>query len=195
MVKGKMKQADFFSNLSSQGNALLTQLTQNFAKPVRAKVLLVLNHVVAQEPEAQTRLRVYAGRKISLDTPTGDWMLSITPAGLFEEFAPQTLQDEAQEGVLPPAADLYLRIENKNPLNIMKFALKGQRPPVVIDGDADLASVFAWLVDNLRWDYAQDLPSIVGGSPTQLVQNQVNTAVGFIKNLFESFSKQKQDKK
>lgn len=179
-----MKQADFFSNITSQGNAFLTQFTQSFAKPVRGKVLLVLNHVVAQEPMAQERLKPYAGRKIMLDTPTGDWFLVITPAGLFEEY-PSSIS-EIEE--LPPQADLYLRLKNKNPLEFMKFALKGQCPLIDIEGDADLAGTFAWLVENLRWDYAQDVSQIVGDTPAQGVLDQVNAAVGFIKSMFESLS-------
>lgn len=190
-----MKQADFFSKISSQSNTVFTQLTQEFAKPVRDKALLVLNHVVAQEPQAQERLQVYAGRKVMLDTPAGGWLLLITPAGLFEAFGSADESIDGAEQSVSPAADLYLRVKNKNPLTLMKFAFKGEHPPVTIEGDADLAAVFAWLVDNLRWDYAEDLASVIGDTPAQLALDQVGGIVHFVKGLLAPFSQKGKEPK
>ena len=41
-------------------------------------------------------------------------------------------------------------------------ALGGQMPPVVIEGDANLAADVDWLLKNLRWDVADDLQRLFG---------------------------------
>jgi ubiquinone biosynthesis protein UbiJ len=43
--------------------------------------------------------------------------------------------------------------------------VRGDRPPVRIEGDVQLAADVNWLVDNVRWDLEDDLARVIGDAP------------------------------
>ena len=116
------------------------------------RLVLFLNHVLMQEPEAQARLARQQGRVVKLQW--GDfWMqLAVTPAGLCERA---------------PAAepDLLLTVTDATPLGLLKDALRGDKPGVRIEGDVQLAAEVSWLIDHVRWDAEEDLSRLVGDAP------------------------------
>lgn len=181
----------FFSDLAGKAGSIkapFEKLSDVFAPSVRAKLLLVLNHIVAQEPEAMERLKVYAGRSVMFEGPLAqEWLLLITPAGLFEEPLVSDVSGGAG-GEDASRADLRLKMKAPGPADLKNMLLKGQHPPVEIVGDADLAAVFAWLTENLRWDYAQDLSKIIGDSPTQFAQEQLQGAFKLLRGFFDAVS-------
>jgi ubiquinone biosynthesis accessory factor UbiJ len=133
-----------------------------FQDATRARLLLLLNHVLSAEPVAMERLQPWAGQTVALTMdglpapmrlvhlqPT--WMVRITPAGLFESAA---------EAAQPP--DLEIHVDASNPLLAALRAASGQRPTVHIDGSAALAAEIDWLIENLRWDVEDDLAKVVG---------------------------------
>lgn len=181
-----MGNSDFFSSFSAQSSALISQLTQlstAFTRPMRAKLILVFNHVIAQDPQAQERLSAYAGRQIVMESLIGQWQLMITPAGLFEEAS------SAQEGDEQPVADLHVKMKMSNPLDLVKQMLQGGRPAMDIQGDADLAAAFAWLAENLRWDYEEDLSRVIGDVPTEMAKEQLQTLIGFFRKFLDAFAR------
>lgn len=187
-----MSQTDFFSSFSTQMEPLLQQFTkvgEMLSQPMRSQLLLVFNHVIAQEPEAMARLKVYAGRRMMLEGPMGKWLLAITPAGLFEEAAAPTLGQGAEAEMTEIQADLHLKMKMPTPADVGNMLLKGQKPPVDIDGDADLAAVFAWIVENVRWDYAEDLSRIVGDAPAQFAVDQLHNMVALFRRFLDAFAK------
>ena len=116
------------------------------------RLVLFLNHVLMQEPEAQARLARQQGRVVKLQW--GDfWMqLAVTPAGLCERA---------------PAAEpaLLLTVTDATPLGLLKDALRGDKPGVRIEGDVQLAAEVSWLIDHVRWDAEEDLSRLVGDAP------------------------------
>ena len=155
-----MNSSDFFASVSAQMEPIfsrLAELGETFSQPIRANVML--------------------------ESPMGQWPLTITPAGLFEETPKDDVQADAGK------ADLHLKMQTPSPMDFGNMLFKGQRPPVVIDGDADLAATFAWLVDHLRWDYAEDLSRIVGDVPTQIAMDQFKQVVSMFRGFLEAFSK------
>jgi ubiquinone biosynthesis protein UbiJ len=74
----------------------------------------------------------------------------ITPAGLVE-----WCRD-------PVDADLRVRLEAANPAALAFQAVTGNMPPLIIEGDVQLASDVDWLLKNLRWDVADDLDRLFG---------------------------------
>jgi ubiquinone biosynthesis protein UbiJ len=122
----------------------LTQEAQN-------RLVLFLNHVLTQEPQARERLTRQAGRVIRLQWRSLAVQLRATPAGLWE-LAPEA------------AHDLLLTLTDESPLALAQGALRGQRPAVRIEGDVQLAGDINWLVDNVRWDVEDDLARVVGGA-------------------------------
>ena len=81
----------------------------------------------------------------------------ITPAGLLEWCGAE------------PAADAELRvgIDASNPAQALAQAMLGERPKVVVAGDAAFAADLNWLFDNLRWDVQDDLARVVGQAPAR----------------------------
>ena len=126
---------------------LLQQLASKLPAPpawLRAelhnRLVLLLNHVLQQEPQAMDRLRRQQGKRLQLNWGSIEFVLQPTPAGLLAV---------SQQGA---DADLRLRVAEASPLALAQTVLAGAKPPVEIQGDVQLAAEIGWLVDNLRWD-------------------------------------------
>jgi ubiquinone biosynthesis protein UbiJ len=134
---------------------MLQALPTLLAPPVLERLTLVLNHVLGAEAVAQERMRAHQGRLLVLQLGAWPALLPpppplawrVTPAGLLE-----------WAGLEPgPGGDLTMSLDAANPAALLARALLGERPPVQIDGDAQLAADVGWLLQNLRWDVAADL--------------------------------------
>jgi ubiquinone biosynthesis accessory factor UbiJ len=145
-------------------NSCMLHDVQQFLVPaVLSRLTLLLNHVLASEAVATTRLKQHAGRSIclqfrgwpSLLPRMPDLIYTITPAGLLEWQA-QPLQT---------AADLTLEIEAANPLMEVARRLAGQAPRIHITGDSALAADVSWVTDNLKWDMEDDVARLFGQGP------------------------------
>lgn len=116
------------------------------------RLVLFLNHVLMQEPEAQARLARQSGQVVRIQWGSASLQLAITPAGLCERA---------------PAAehDLLLVLTETSPLALARTALGGEQPPARIEGSGQLAADLNWLVENLRWDVEEDLSRLLGDAP------------------------------
>lgn len=117
------------------------------------RLVLMLNHVLQQEPEAQARLKRQSGRLVEAHWRQFSLRVQATPAGLL---------DLAPAG-LPP--DLTLTLTEDSPWSLAQAALRGEKPPVRIAGDVQLAAEVQWLVDHVRWDLEEDLARVFGDAP------------------------------
>lgn len=127
---------------------------------LRNRVVLLLNHVLQQEPEAMQRLRRHAGKTLHVRWLPGEpaggeqcqlgIVLSITPAGLLA----CSTQDAS--------ADLLLTVDESSPWQLVDKLARGDKPAVSIEGDVQLAAEVAWLVDHVRWDVEEDLARLFG---------------------------------
>ena len=120
---------------------------------MQRRLVLLLNHVLQQEPEAQARLKRQAGRLVEAHWRQFSVRLLATPAGLLD------LGPAAQ------AADLTLTVAEESPFALAQSALKGEKPAVRIAGDVQLAAEVQWLVDHVRWDIEEDLARVFGDAP------------------------------
>lgn len=124
-------------------------------------MVLLLNHVISRESHAMARLAPHAGRAVLLHLEgwpallpaAPDLCLAVTPAGLWERL------DAA-----PPDA-MRIALDASNPALLALGALTGERPRVTVQGDAAFAGEINWLMENLRWDIADDLAALVGPAP------------------------------
>jgi len=143
---------------------MLHSLTAALNLAVMERATLWLNHVLAGEAIATQRLRPHAGRSIRLRfegwpallPPPPPAAFRITPAGLLEWCG-----DEAID------AELTVSVDASNPALAFAQALTGERPKVEVSGDAAFAADLNWLVDNLRWDYEDDLARVIGAAPAR----------------------------
>lgn len=133
------------------------------------RVVLLINHVLYQEPQAVERVRRQQGKTARLVWGRFDLSLQATPAGLLER---------------PMAAsipDLTVTLTQTALPDLLQTVLKGQKPAVNIEGDVQLAAEVAWLVDNLRWDVEEDLARVVGDVPAATLVRGVALAADGVK--------------
>lgn len=168
-------------------HTMLPSPIQWLAPAVLARLVLLLNHVVASEPQAVARLKAHTGRMIDIRWATGTAgvlpaflarvfqgdatlppiRLLITPAGLFEAVA-----ENAPTSALAPASPqgLTLTVQLGDPIDLLKRAARGERPEVNIEGDANLAEVASWMMKNLRWDIQDDVARFLGNTPAEALR-------------------------
>lgn len=131
------------------------------------RAVLLINHVLMQEPEAMARLARQQGRIAGVQWRLFDIKLLITPAGLLDLAPPGTV------------SDLLLSVTETSPVALVQAAVAGQKPPVRIEGDVQLAAEINWIADHVRWDLEEDLARLVGDGPAHaLVQGAKNLARG-----------------
>ena len=134
---------------------------------VLERATLLVNHVLAAEPVAMSRLQRHSGSALQIGFKGWPSFLPalpvvafrITPAGLVEWLGPTP----------PTAAELRIELDVANPAAALAQALTGDRPAVEIAGDAEFASDVNWLIDNLRWDIEDDLARFIGAAPAREV--------------------------
>lgn len=143
-------------------NGLLERLPSPLALPqppqwlvheLQHRLVLLLNHVLQQEPQAMERLRPHAGRVALVQWRQFSLALAATPAGLLD-LAPADAR-----------ADLRVECTAASPLTLAQGALRGERPSIRIEGDVQLAADIQWLAEHLRWDLEEDLARLVGDVP------------------------------
>lgn len=117
------------------------------------RLVLALNHVLMQEPEAKARLARQTGRIAEARWRVFYVRLAATPAGLLELASPAG----------PP--DLTLTLTEESPWQLAQAALRGDKPPVLIAGDVQFAAEINWLVEHVRWDIEEDLSRVIGDAP------------------------------
>jgi len=117
------------------------------------RIVLLLNHVLMQEPEAMARLVRQKGRVVLFHWRNFHFKLLLTPAGLLDLAGADA------------ASDLTLSVTEESPVALLQSALSGAKPAVRIEGDVQLAAEVNWLVDHVRWDIEEDLARIVGDAP------------------------------
>ncbi len=139
---------------------MLQTLNTLLAPAVMERLTLAINHVLAAEPAATTRLQPHNGRTVELVLAGWPSLLPappsmafrVTPAGLVEWCGIERSGEP----------DLGVRVDASNPALLLARALIGEMPSVEIDGDVALAGDVNWLTQNLRWDVEADLERVVG---------------------------------
>ena len=131
------------------------------------RLTLLINHVLGREPVAMDRLKPHAGRVLALEVEDWPSMLPSVPALMFWVTPAGLLEACGHEAGLAP--DLQVKVDGSNPAQWLLAALSGQQPAVRIEGDARLAGDVNWLIENLRWDLADDVQRLLGPGPAQLL--------------------------
>jgi ubiquinone biosynthesis protein UbiJ len=138
---------------------------------MQRRLVLLLNHVLQQEPEAQARLKRQSGRSVEARWRVFHMRLQATPAGLLDLGVPGT----------PP--DLTLTLTDESPLALAQSAVRGEKPAVRIAGDVQLAAEVQWLVDHVRWDIEEDLARIIGDAPAHTLGEAMRRMGDAVRNF------------
>jgi len=147
--------------------SFLEGIFQNFNLPLtppawavdetHRRVVLLLNHVLQQEPQAMERLARQKGNVVLVQWRSFTFKLLVTPAGLLDLAGQDT------------AADLTLVLTQDSPFDIAQAVMEGAKPAVRIEGDVQLAAEVNWLIDNVRWDIEEDIARILGDAPAHML--------------------------
>jgi len=160
--------------------SVLTDFFQNLPSPTppawvveesQRRVVVLLNHVLMQEPEAMQRLQRHAARVVMAQWRSFSFTVQVTPAGLL---------DLAEAAATP---DLTLVLTEESPFALGQALMQGAKPPVRIEGDVQLAAEVNWLVDNVRWDMEEDLSRVVGDAPAHMLAQAVRTLASGLRTL------------
>ena len=135
------------------------------------RLVLFLNHVLAQEKQAQDRLQRQKGRIVRVKLGVFSLDMIVTPAGLLD-LAP---------AVAKP--DLVLTVPVDSPQSVVQAVMTGKPPPVSIEGDVQLAAEVGWLADNLRWDVEEDLARVIGDVPAHAIAAAVRRLASSLKQF------------
>ncbi len=135
------------------------------------KLVLTLNHILQQEPEAMVRLARQKGRIASVECAPIAIKLIATPAGLL---------DVAPVDAKP---DLVMTVIDSNPFNLIQTALRGEKPALRIEGDIQLAAEVNWLVDHVRWDIEEDLSRVMGDAAAHSIASVLRQAAQTLKSF------------
>jgi ubiquinone biosynthesis protein UbiJ len=136
-----------------------------------------VNHLLAAEPRAQTRLAVHAGKVVRVDAGVATLAFRIAGDGSLTTAASE---EKANVTIRMKLADLPLMAEHRE----RAFSY------VQIEGDAEFASVIAQVAQSLHWEAEEDLSRLVGDmAARRLVQagkGAVQTAQSVQRKLAEN---------
>jgi ubiquinone biosynthesis protein UbiJ len=169
--KSFMASAVSFAEISAQVRQLAWQLQPPawLLHELQDKLVILLNHVLSQEPAAIERLRRQQGRCVQFTWRQLSLQWTVTPAGLLER------SDTSQ------TPDLRVHVNEESPLNLLQGLRTGQKPSMRVEGDVMLAAELNWLVDHVRWDAEEDLSRLVGDA-------WAHKLVGLAKRVFKALS-------
>lgn len=142
-----------------------------FVLEAQRRLVLMVNHVLMQEREAQVRLLKHTGAVVQASWRQFELRLQITPAGLF---------DLAEPGVTP---DLTLALTQDSPVALARTALRGDKPPVLISGGVPLAAEINWVVEHVRWDLEEDLSRLLGDAPAHALAEAARGAAAALRRF------------
>jgi ubiquinone biosynthesis accessory factor UbiJ len=137
------------------------------------RIVLLLNHVLQQEPEAMQRLTRQKGRVVKLAWQQFTLLLTATPVGLLA-VAPQP--DATSTKI-----DLLLEITDTDIADLGQKLMRGDKPNVRIEGDIQLAAEVQWLAQNVQWDLEDDLARFIGDVPAHHAMNVARAVQGQLK--------------
>ncbi len=138
--------------------AMLPNLNALLAPALMDRLVLVVNHVLAAEPQARERLVPHSGQVLRLELLQWPRLLPAPPSLAFA-ITPAGLVEWCRD---PMPAQLNVCLEAGNPAALALKLMSGEMPDLVVEGDAALAADVDWLLKNLRWDVADDLHRLFG---------------------------------
>lgn len=145
------------------------------------RCVLLLNHVLGQEPAAMDRLRRQRGKPLLVQWGRVNLCLQATAAGLLER-APSNAQ-----------AELTVTLTQTDPWDLVTTVAKGNKPAVDVRGDVQLAAEVAWLAENVRWDLEEDLSRWIGDAPAHGLVSMAQRAVQAVKGFLPKSSTERGD--
>ncbi len=163
---------------------LFANLLQRWEPPVwlrdelSQRLVLVINHVLQQEPQAQQRIARLHGQQLHFQWQNISLQLVFTPAGLMDLASNER------------PADLRVELMSQRPSEVMHTLAQGDKPAVSIHGDVRLAAEVNWLIDHVRWDAQADLARLFGDAAAYRIAQAARSAAQALKRFVSSMPMQ-----
>lgn len=123
--------------------------------PLNSTFAHFVNHLLAQEFWAKSKLQTHAGKIVCIDLQALVLRLKVTSDGMLAEA--ETKTDNNGEGL----ADVTIRVK----LSDLPLIVQNRERAfsyVKVEGDADFANTISHLSQNLRWEAEDDLSKLFG---------------------------------
>ncbi len=169
------------SDLFAQFAAALPPPPDWLREELQNRLVLFLNHVLMQEPQAMERLRRQKGKVLQAHWGRLSLSLHATPAGLLATTSGD------------PTPDLRVTLNEASPVALAQTLTSGEKPAVDIQGDVQFAADIAWLVDNIRWDVEEDLSRFVGDAAAHTLVDGAKAALTRLRAFAAGAASQAQD--
>lgn len=131
---------------------------------VKVALTQLLNHLQAQNTWAASLLYPFAGQSIGFEVSAFRQQLNVLEDGRLT-IAGETLTPDTVVTMMPST---LLRLMAKD---------ESAKSQIKITGDANFASVIAKVLNNIRWDYTDDLSHLIADIPAENISQ-------FAKNTF-----------
>jgi ubiquinone biosynthesis accessory factor UbiJ len=149
---------------------MLQSIRSLLVPAVLERLTLLVNHLLGAEPAAVQRLLAHQGKRLQVELSDWPALLPAPPVAAFRVTPAGLIEWCGEEAPAPAApAELQLRIAAPNPAWLMLRLAAGERPEVLIQGEAQFAADVNWLAENLRWDLEGDLARVVGPLPARQI--------------------------
>lgn len=117
--------------------------------PLNSTFVLFVNHLLAQEVWAKSKLQLHTGKIACIDLQVMNLRLKIAADGMLEQTDADTM---AHVTIRLKLSDLPLIAQNRE----RAFSY------VKVEGDADFANTISHLSQHLRWEAEEDLSKLFG---------------------------------
>jgi ubiquinone biosynthesis protein UbiJ len=152
---------DFFTSFFSK----LPQPPEWLISEGHNRIVLLLNHVLQQEPEAMQRIARQKGRIVKFAWQRYTLLLTPTAVGLLAVASQPPAEDQK--------VDLLFEVIDTDVAALGKKLMQGDKPNLRIEGDVQLAAEVQWLAQNVQWDLEGDLARIVGNVPAHHITSNL----------------------
>ena len=140
-------------------------------------LLNVINHLLANDPQASHRLLAHAGKTLVLSAAALDMPWVIGADGLLQvNTASAPAEQPPDLHIILDAQSLREAIAKRVPLS-----LSGTR----VTGDVELAQALSWLMAHVRWDAEDDLARWIGDIPARRFARSGKAALAQGRQLWE----------
>jgi ubiquinone biosynthesis protein UbiJ len=117
--------------------------------PINSTFVLFVNHLLAQEDWAKSKLQIHAGKIACIDLQAIAVRIKVGSDGMLEQADADALPDVT---IRLKLSDLPLIAQNRE----RAFSY------VKVEGDADFANTISHLSQHLRWEAEEDLSKLFG---------------------------------
>ncbi len=143
-----------------------------------------INHLLASEPWARSRLQVFSGKTARLEMGVFALLLSISSSGLFA----------SSDAIV---TDVRISLPQDTPRRAL-FDRPSLLSTAKIEGSADFAETLGFVFRNLRWNAEEDLSHLIGDllsrrlwrGATHVLENRVRSLQSLAGSLAEYFTEE-----